>query len=149
EPDDVANNAMIKLLNRSDERRPTTGWLYKTVRSAAADAARKVAREPKLVSNSLDRSPGCVCENADDLGNVYLIAGHETVDATVREPDLVRRLASMLMQLTEPLRHVLLLYASGYSYEQIAAATGVKIGTVRSRLHYARIRAKEMLGDVS
>lgn len=145
--EDVAHDAAIKLLNRRGDRRPTTGWLYKTVRSAAADAARGIARERTFVTTRFDGSPGCVCERADDLGNVYLNGRHGAVDIRDREADVVPQLMSMLQQLTEPLRQVLLLYAAGMKYEQIAAATGAKTGTVRSRLHYARMRAKELLGS--
>jgi RNA polymerase sigma factor (sigma-70 family) len=43
-------------------------------------------------------------------------------------------------------RDVLLLYAwADLSYEEIAVALGVRIGTVRSRLHRARARLRELL----
>ncbi|HEY6761352.1 MAG TPA: sigma-70 region 4 domain-containing protein, partial [Baekduia sp.] len=45
-------------------------------------------------------------------------------------------------------REALLLHAWGeLSYEEIAAATGARVGTVRSRLHRARARLREELAD--
>lgn len=45
-------------------------------------------------------------------------------------------------------RDALLLFAwEDLSYEEIAAALGIPIGTVRSRLHRARTRLRELLGD--
>jgi RNA polymerase sigma factor (sigma-70 family) len=43
---------------------------------------------------------------------------------------------------------VLLLVAwAGLSYEEIAEAVGVPVGTVRSRLHRARGKVRKVLGD--
>jgi len=147
QPEDVAHNAMIKLLKRAGDRPPTMGWLYKTVRSTAADAARAAARERAYVNATVDGSPGCVYERADELGMVYLNGRHGLPGGGEHELESSPQLLDMLKQLTNPLREVLILYANGRSYEQIAAATGAKVGTVRSRLHYARKRAKQLLAS--
>jgi RNA polymerase sigma factor (sigma-70 family) len=149
DPDDVAQNAMIKSLNRTGERQPTIGWLYKTVRSSAADAGRICARERAIVGRIIGSSTSCVREQIDDLGSTYLDSRLEAIGEDEEDPDLFEQLTAMLKQLTTPLREVLLLYASGRSYEDIAAITGAKVGTVRSRLHYARLRAREIMRDVA
>ncbi|MGL1585761.1 sigma factor-like helix-turn-helix DNA-binding protein [Vibrio parahaemolyticus] len=41
-----------------------------------------------------------------------------------------------------------MLYSEGHSYEEISQLTNVKLGTVRSRLHYARRRAKKLLAGL-
>ncbi|HEY9787579.1 MAG TPA: sigma-70 family RNA polymerase sigma factor [Candidatus Obscuribacterales bacterium] len=145
EPDDVAHNALVKLLARTGSRPPTVGWLYKTVRSAASDAARAVARERAYVSTNIDGSPGCVCEHADQFGMVYMNGRAGTATDFDHESDVPPQLLQVLEQLAEPLKEVLVLYSSGCNYVEIARVTGAKIGTVRSRLHYARKRAKELL----
>ncbi|MFX5776730.1 sigma factor, partial [Acinetobacter baumannii] len=38
EPDDLVQNTMLKVLNRSDDMVPTLGWLFKVMRSTAIDA---------------------------------------------------------------------------------------------------------------
>ena len=63
------------------------------------------------------------------------------------EPDLKPKLDSVLHQLNPAFRTVLILYAEGYEYAEIAQMTKVSIGTVRSRLHYARKAAQELLGN--
>jgi RNA polymerase sigma factor (sigma-70 family) len=56
------------------------------------------------------------------------------------------RLGEALAALPRRERDVLLLYAwTELSYEEIAVALGVRIGTVRSRLHRARARLRELL----
>jgi RNA polymerase sigma factor (sigma-70 family) len=57
------------------------------------------------------------------------------------------RLATALRALTPRDRDALLLFAwAGLSYEDIAIATGVPVGTVRSRIHRARHRLRAELG---
>jgi len=59
-----------------------------------------------------------------------------------------RRLAAALAGLSGAEREVLLLLAwGGLSYEEIAEALGVPVGTVRSRLHRARGKVRKVLGD--
>jgi RNA polymerase sigma factor (sigma-70 family) len=59
-----------------------------------------------------------------------------------------RHLAAALAGLSGAEREVLLLLAwGGLSYEEIAEALGVPVGTVRSRLHRARGKVREVLGD--
>ncbi|GAA3472131.1 RNA polymerase sigma factor [Nonomuraea roseola] len=58
-----------------------------------------------------------------------------------------RRLAGALAGLSQGDRDVLLLVAWGdLTYEEVAWALGVPIGTVRSRLHRARKKARAALG---
>lgn len=64
------------------------------------------------------------------------------VDALAAAPALAGALAS----LSAAEREVLLLFAwADLSYEEIAAALGIPVGTVRSRLSRARARVRELL----
>jgi RNA polymerase sigma factor (sigma-70 family) len=57
------------------------------------------------------------------------------------------RLAEALLALGAKDRETLLLFAwSGMTYDEVAAAAGVPVGTVRSRLHRARATLRERLG---
>ncbi|WP_188195497.1 RNA polymerase sigma factor [Nonomuraea sp. SYSU D8015] len=59
-----------------------------------------------------------------------------------------RLLAGALAGLSQGDRDVLLLVAWGdLSYEEVAEALGVPVGTVRSRLHRARKKTRAALGD--
>ncbi|WP_329086374.1 MULTISPECIES: RNA polymerase sigma factor [unclassified Streptosporangium] len=59
-----------------------------------------------------------------------------------------RRLAKALAALSQRDRDVLLLVAWGdLAYEEVAVALGIPIGTVRSRLHRARKKARAAFGD--
>ena len=63
-----------------------------------------------------------------------------------RPSSLGPRLAAALRTLAADDRDTLLLYAwAGLTYEEVALATGVAVGTVRSRIHRARTRVRAHL----
>ena len=68
-------------------------------------------------------------------------------DAALERNELRRTIQQELLQLAEHHRIVLVLRdIQGMSYEEIAATLGVELGTVRSRLHRARMELKARLG---
>ena len=55
---------------------------------------------------------------------------------------------TLLEQLPPPQRSALLLhFVEDFSLEEIAGITGVSVGTVKSRLHYARKALRNLLGE--
>jgi len=146
EPDDLCQAVMLKYLKKKNREETTMGWLYKAVHSAAMDAGRRAGREAKVVwrDNDVD-GVRSVCEREDQAG--YLLMNGRYIVQDI-EIDVMPKLKNMLSKLSNPLRQVLVLYASGYSYLEIADMTRASIGTVRSRLYYARSRAKVLLGDM-
>ena len=148
EPDDIIQAAMIKLLKKDDGRKPTLGWLYRAVHSSAMDAGRSAAREKQYMWQDSPDDPRLVCERADQYGCLRFHSGYVVREESC-EIDLMPRLKNMLSKLSQPLKQVLVLYSEGYSYQDIARLTNTNIGTVRSRLHYARRRAKSLLGNMA
>jgi RNA polymerase sigma factor (sigma-70 family) len=72
----------------------------------------------------------------------------DRVDDRVSADHASRQLATALARLSADLRDAILLAAwSDLSYEEIAVALGVPIGTVRSRLSRARTKLRQTLGD--
>jgi len=77
------------------------------------------------------------------LGRLSRSAG----GSTSPEPGDALPLGEMLSRLDRDQREVLLLYAwEELSYEEIAAALGIPVGTVRSRLSRARAQLRAALG---
>lgn len=87
------------------------------------------------------RHGGCVpmCPMGDDWERY----GYDDVVARYELQSLVAALRQMAA--TDNGVRSLWLYAFGYDYGEIAALTGVDIGTVKSRMHYARKRLKKLL----
>lgn len=62
------------------------------------------------------------------------------------EEDNTQEIKAVLKELPTNQREVILLkYWEGMSYEEIAVIVGCPIGTIRSRVHYAKLKIKEML----
>jgi RNA polymerase sigma factor (sigma-70 family) len=73
----------------------------------------------------------------------------ERVDAAVSADSAKARLAGALARLPSSQRDALLLLVwAELSYDQIAAATGVPLGTVQSRISRARQRLRKQLADL-
>ena len=65
------------------------------------------------------------------------------------DPPLDETVASALLALSEQDRNLVLLFAwAGLSYDQLAEALGIPLGTVASRLNRARSRLRSSLGPV-
>jgi RNA polymerase sigma-70 factor (ECF subfamily) len=74
----------------------------------------------------------------------------DRVDDRVSASAASRRLATAVARLPEKLRDTLLLVAWGdLSYEEVAAALGVPVGTVRSRVSRARSKLRQALGGTN
>lgn len=148
EPDDIAQNSMLKLLRKPAGNHTTRGWLFMAVRCSAVDAARKASRERRFLCQNYEVDLGRLCEQIDEYCYLGASAPYVVREDCI-EIDLMPRLKNMLEKLSKPLKQVLVLHAEGYSYQEIARLTNTNIGTVRSRLHYARRRAKNLLGDMA
>ena len=74
----------------------------------------------------------------------------DRIDDRVSASTASRRLATALARLSAELRDTLLLVAWGdLSYEETAAALGIPVGTVRSRISRARSALRRSLGDTN
>ncbi|MBY0550719.1 MAG: RNA polymerase sigma factor [Candidatus Obscuribacterales bacterium] len=144
--DDLVQDTMIRMLNRSSEQLPPMGWLSKAVASVAIDAARQARREEAHVWREEDvagvHGVG-ECSSPDQRPVPH--AQNELFVQEHMEPELMSRLQAILAKLDEHARVVLLLHVDGFSYAEIAQFTGAKIGTVRSRLSYGRKKAQRLL----
>jgi RNA polymerase sigma-70 factor, ECF subfamily len=110
-------------------------WLLRVIGNAAIDLRRQRARRRSLGLES-GRGPAGADEPAAPADPARRL----------EEAELRRRLDEALAALPEPHRRTFLLHAHGErSYREVAAALGVPIGTVMSRLHYARRKLQARL----
>lgn len=142
DPEDLVQSAMIKLLQRpKDDEAPTGAWIFRTVSSAAFDAGRNRQRICTYTAQDIAHT---VSEDSVDSDAAIYSASVPDVQTEI-EPYLLPAIKSALASLSEPLRQTLLLHAFDYTYEEISTLTNVPIGTVRSRLHHARIQCRKRL----
>lgn len=127
--DDLVQDTIVKAWTHIDKFQPGTNlraWLFTILRNTFYSARRKVRRE------------------VNDTDGVY--AAQQT-----SRPDHDGRLAlndfrTAFDKLPDEQREALILVgASGFSYEEAAQMTGVAVGTVKSRANRGRRRLTELL----
>ena len=128
--EDMAQEAFIRAWQHLPSYRPRSpfrNWVYRIATNAALDALR---REKETAA--LDETP--------------LVDPHEGPEATVEGKELGERVQRAVLALPPASRVVLVLREyEGLSYREIADTLSVPVGTVMSRLNYARNRLRESL----
>ena len=110
-------------------------WLHRIACNHAAAAGRR--RRPAV---SLDAPP------AAGRPAIAPVANLADVSARLEQEDLARHVAAALQRLDARYREVVVLSdMQGASYEDIAATLDIPLGTVRSRLHRARLELRRLL----
>ena len=149
EAEDVAQDVFLKAYTglsgfRGSSRFST--WLYAIAShhclNHLASRARRPVPESSLrpAGNGDDDPPGPVERLADQ---------RPRADDLLERQETARQVQEALLELTEDHRLILVLREiQGLSYEEIAEAVGAEVGTVRSRLHRARMALKRRLLSV-
>ena len=108
------------------------GWLWRITRNAFLDDVRKRNRRPTSpLPEEIDRWDAAVSEGADvEYASVSL------------GDDIQKALLELPIEFREA---VVMCDVVGLSYEEIAQAAAVPIGTVRSRIHRGRKLLREIL----
>lgn len=113
-------------------------WLHRITVNRCLNWKRRWARRFKWLHGSTD--------NTDERPTVEPDSGLPSPETRMVGAQTRQQIDRALKQLPEQARTVFVLRElEGLSYEEIADATGVKLGTVRSRLFYARKRLKDFL----
>lgn len=135
---DLVQDVLLKLYGRRDELtsiREISPWLGRVLFNQFIDDKRRYGRQPiKAIDTSAD------VEDHVDVAN-----GAEPESST-EQHQTNRRLIAALARLSEEHRIVVLLHdAEGYKLNEIQELTGTSLGTLKSRLHRARGRLREIL----
>jgi RNA polymerase sigma-70 factor (ECF subfamily) len=113
------------------EGRPFRPWLYAIATNQAIDTQRRNRRHRMA---SLDRA----IRDGDGSFAASVADDHPTGDDTVAQRDAEAWMLAAIDRLPEPLRRTLaLVYRSGLKHREAAAALGIPVGTVKSRVNTA------------
>jgi RNA polymerase sigma-70 factor (ECF subfamily) len=128
--DDLAAETFVRAFASRSRFRPqgpdARAWLYAIATNLLRDEARRDVRRGTLLRRLSAEPPPAVAAAIADAPDPALVAALST--------------------LRDDQRDVLLLFAwAELSYEEIAAAMGTRVGTVRSRLSRARARLRRAL----
>ena len=125
--EDVYQDVFLSLLGQTErewEAEHLKAWLIRTTLNRCADLHRFRLRRPVLSLEEVRELAGGVDESQEEIW-----------ESVARLPEKLRI-------------PVHLYYGEGYSTEEIAAMTGIPAATVRTRLHRARERLKDLLGGL-
>jgi len=135
---DAVQEAFVKVLLHLEGfqgRSSFKTWLLRIVSNAALDLGRKRGRRaalPPETEGDGDPDPGVLVADNPARG--------------LENADLRRALDAALAELPEAQRRTFVLHAEGeLSYKEVAEILEISIGTVMSRLFYARQRLKSIL----
>ena len=138
---DVTQEAFIKAFKNLPGFERESGfytWLTRIAINLAIDFRRRRARK-KVVALE---------DYMDPEAKVGGASGAPDPERRLEEKELRERYFEALEQLSEKHRTVFLLHTvEGMAYKEIASSLDISIGTVMSRLHYARKRLQELLAD--
>lgn len=135
--EDLTQETFIRVFRSLNSYRAGTfeGWLHRITTNLFLDMVRRRNRiRMEALPDDYDRVPS----DTPDPEQIY----HDARLA----PDLQRALASLAPEFRAA---VVLCDVEGLSYEEIAATLGVKLGTVRSRIHRGRQAIRDYLAQVS
>jgi RNA polymerase sigma-70 factor, ECF subfamily len=140
---DAVQDGLLKAflaLENFDGRSEFRTWLVRIVNNAAIDVGRKRGRRAVLGTGV---GHGPTSSNGD--GEIHHPEPPIDDDPAqgLHRQDLRRLLDAALSKLNLPVRTTFILFAEAeFSYQEIAETLNVPIGTVMSRLHYARQKLK-------
>lgn len=127
--DDMVQDALVKAWSNIDSFTPGTNmraWLFTILRNTYYSHHRKHKREVEDTEGELSAS---LAQKPDHDGRLQLrdfAAAFDTLPADQREA-------------------LVLVGASGFSYEEAAKTCGVAVGTIKSRVNRGRARLAELL----
>ena len=109
------------------------GWVFTIMRNLFINNYRKASRKATITDDSEDLY----------LLNLPQDSGYETPDGSLAVQEIHRVIDSF----TDDYRVPFSMHLSGYKYAEIAEKTGLPLGTVKSRIYFARQRLQAELKD--
>lgn len=136
EAEDLVQDTTLKALHNEAKFVENTnfkGWMLTIMRNIFINNYRKRARENTMVDNS------------EDLFHLNLSqdSGLETPDGAYACNEISAIIAGFSPEYREPFS----MHVAGYKYEEIAEKLQTPLGTVKSRIFFARKRLREILVD--
>ena len=133
---DLLQETSLKALDNRDKYVPDTnfkGWMYTIMRNIFINNYRKVVRESTII------------DQTEDLYHLNLPqdSGFETPEGAFAAKEINEAINSFADEYRIPFS----MHVAGYKYNEIAEEMGLPLGTVKSRIFFARQKLQVMLKD--
>jgi RNA polymerase sigma factor RpoE len=141
---DLAQEAFIKAFQALRSFKGGSSfytWVYRIAVNKTINFLKQRRNRPQMSLNDLD-------VNAEHDPDLVALISDKTPRREVHLTELQEKLNEAMLKLSEPHRLVVTLHdVQGLSHEEIAKIMDCNIGTVRSRLFYARQQLQAYLSD--
>ena len=141
---DLAQDSFIKAYQALKSFRGGSSfytWIYRIAVNKTINFLKQRKNKHHFSLNDLDF-------NTEHNPDLVALISHKTPHREVGLMELQKKLNEALMRLSEPHRMVVVLHdVQGQSHDEIAAIMDCNIGTVRSRLFYARQQLQRYLAE--
>ena len=133
---DLLQDTTLKALDNEDkyvENVNFKGWVFTIMRNTFINNYRKVVRSATVI------------DQTEDLYHLNLPqeSGLETPEGTVSAGEI----SDAINSLSDDYRIPFSMHVAGYKYNEIAEKMNLPLGTVKSRIFFARQRLQKMLKD--
>jgi RNA polymerase sigma factor (sigma-70 family) len=131
---DLLQETLFRALSNKEKYNAGTNikaWLYTIMRNIFINDYRKKARQQTIF---------------DSTPNDFLLNHNQTAVANAAEVNLkLKDMQASIHELPDIFKHPFVMYFEGYKYNEIAALLNEPLGTIKSRIHFARKLLKEQM----
>jgi len=132
--DDLFQDTMVKAIRYYDHFKEGTnirGWLFTIMRNTFINDYRRDARKNALITQE------------EDISSAHLLqsSSRNAAEGKFAMADIQRTLAKLPKCYYDPFMR----YFEGYKYHEIAEELDIPIGTIKTRIHMARVILKKQL----
>jgi RNA polymerase sigma factor (sigma-70 family) len=131
---DLIQETMYRALANREKYNVGTNikaWLYTIMRNIFINDYRRKAKQNTILDNSI---------------NEFLLNSNQLSIANTAESNLkIKEIYQAVHHLPDIFRNPFMLYFDGYKYNEIATLLKEPLGTIKSRIHFARKLLKEQL----
>ena len=133
---DLLQDTTLKALDNEDKYVDNVnfkGWVFTIMRNIFINNYRKVVRSATVI------------DQTEDLYHLNLPqeSGFDTPDGSIA----AKEITSAINSFSDDYRIPFSMHVAGYKYNEIAEKMNLPLGTVKSRIFFARQRLQEMLVD--
>ncbi len=132
---DLFQETAYRALTNRDKFRPGTNfkaWLFTIMKNIFINNYRK-----KVKANT-------IMDSTDNL--YYINSGSAVISNQAESNIMMKELTKMIGELDDSIKIPFLMHYQGYKYQEIADHLGLPLGTVKSRIFFARKELKDAIG---
>jgi RNA polymerase sigma factor (sigma-70 family) len=131
---DLFQETLYKALSNKDKYNAGTNiraWLFTIMRNIFINNYRRKVKQKTILDSS---------------GNEFLLNYRQVTVSNAAESEIrIKEINEAIRQLPEIFKTPFLLYFDGYKYHEIAEALQEPLGTIKSRIHFARKLLREQI----